>query len=639
MPLQHLNINELKLTLSEDIEKRVIKGNIYLKEKKTAQYLKLKPKMFCVLKLFDGTKTVRSIISERLLGKDRLTIEPIHQLIHEAYTGGFLYVSGEENKEGLISCKKWNIGWGACIAFTFSFIFFILGLGHIWHAKIFNYSGFFECMEIAFWFAFVLSISSILAGCVLSGFDRYVYSSGITFKNIIPYFSIDLRDTFMGGSLCEFSVMLQKFSAPFLCAFLGGLINMPGAVFASFLIILIYSFPFAYTPVNHMFNILINNISKHDEHCGIKYLIRKLYSMTFDWTNPILEDRIILLFVAYIFLWFSTFIHLTLHLLPSGKEIFAIDILTPSKTWIYYYALSILIIFLFTYIFPTTLRHISTIKRKFSGYLMKTGLRGELKKFIIDEDPPRKDEILGKITQSVLFQGLPEKKLQKLSEKVVFMSFPENIEILKEGESSSDLFIIVSGKLQITKKDNKGIFINLRKCIPGDIVGEIAFLDNGKRTATVKTIGKTGIIVIKRELLYSFFDKKDEKEKFSHSLRILTFLKRLEIFDGWSDNDLINLSHHFSMINVEPEISVIEQDSVNNKFFLIYDGLFEVIKNGKRIVTLSNGDYFGEISLLKNSHTNADVTAMKKSRCLVMEEKKFKEFLNKIFSSYISVNT
>lgn len=69
----------------------------------------------------------------------------------------------------------------------------------------------------------------------------------------------------------------------------------------------------------------------------------------------------------------------------------------------------------------------------------------------------------------------------------------------------------------------------------------------------------------------------------------------------------------------------------NQFFYLIYDGLLEVLVEGKRVARLVTGDFFGEISLLQDSTTTADIRAVTESQCLVIQRRDFLNFISTDF--------
>jgi CRP/FNR family cyclic AMP-dependent transcriptional regulator len=67
--------------------------------------------------------------------------------------------------------------------------------------------------------------------------------------------------------------------------------------------------------------------------------------------------------------------------------------------------------------------------------------------------------------------------------------------IIKEGESGTEMFIISSGKVAISK----GVTTNLAILAEGDIFGEMALVDSRPRSATAKAIGAVMVRVLDRD--------------------------------------------------------------------------------------------------------------------------------------------
>jgi CRP-like cAMP-binding protein len=88
--------------------------------------------------------------------------------------------------------------------------------------------------------------------------------------------------------------------------------------------------------------------------------------------------------------------------------------------------------------------------------------------------------------------GLMEKELAK------YMRVYENGDVLfREGDEGDELFMIVSGKLRVTKIID-GQKRNLAVLGEGDLVGEMAIFENKPRSATVEAIGKAEVLAFNR---------------------------------------------------------------------------------------------------------------------------------------------
>ena len=100
--------------------------------------------------------------------------------------------------------------------------------------------------------------------------------------------------------------------------------------------------------------------------------------------------------------------------------------------------------------------------------------------------------------QSVpLFSQLSRKELSRLGRAVVERNYKKGETIVKEGEQAVAFFIVTSGKVdasagQGAKKQK------LSEFGPGGVFGEMALLDGGPRTATVRAVDDTTCLVLSR---------------------------------------------------------------------------------------------------------------------------------------------
>lgn len=64
---------------------------------------------------------------------------------------------------------------------------------------------------------------------------------------------------------------------------------------------------------------------------------------------------------------------------------------------------------------------------------------------------------------------------------------PENRMVIEQDASTNNLFIILEGKVQVSTKNNYGVWAKVATLSKGDYFGEIALLKNIRRTARVTT--------------------------------------------------------------------------------------------------------------------------------------------------------
>src|SRR6266478_566705 len=88
---------------------------------------------------------------------------------------------------------------------------------------------------------------------------------------------------------------------------------------------------------------------------------------------------------------------------------------------------------------------------------------------------------------------LSEVELKGVARRAVTRTFPKNT-VVSEGDRTSTLYIIVSGRVKIYASDEKGKEIVLNHAGPGEYFGEM-MLDEGPRSASVMTLEPTRFLV------------------------------------------------------------------------------------------------------------------------------------------------
>lgn len=90
------------------------------------------------------------------------------------------------------------------------------------------------------------------------------------------------------------------------------------------------------------------------------------------------------------------------------------------------------------------------------------------------------DSRLDRLRSVPLFSGCSDKELAFIASRTDEVDVPAEKVLTEKGKSGGDFFIILEGKAEVESDKGK------RTLGPGDFFGEIALIDNGPRTATVK---------------------------------------------------------------------------------------------------------------------------------------------------------
>ena len=117
-------------------------------------------------------------------------------------------------------------------------------------------------------------------------------------------------------------------------------------------------------------------------------------------------------------------------------------------------------------------------------------------------------EILNRLDFFKHFSSYEKRKTIDI--KTQFLVYQEKEFLVKEGSSENAFYIIVDGEVLVVKGEKE---IELEKFGPGDFFGEIAFLTNTKRTASIVANSLVIVFKIDKELFEHLESETREKFK------------------------------------------------------------------------------------------------------------------------------
>jgi CRP-like cAMP-binding protein len=104
-----------------------------------------------------------------------------------------------------------------------------------------------------------------------------------------------------------------------------------------------------------------------------------------------------------------------------------------------------------------------------------------------------KAELLRKV-----FPDIDNGDLAKLAEVAALHTYPPNTTLCHEGQIEDTFYAITSGQVEVIKRLDESTQEVINRPGPGSFVGEIALVQEGPRTATVRTIEPTTVLEIDR---------------------------------------------------------------------------------------------------------------------------------------------
>ena len=117
---------------------------------------------------------------------------------------------------------------------------------------------------------------------------------------------------------------------------------------------------------------------------------------------------------------------------------------------------------------------------------------------------PQIDSRTRALAEIDLFKGLPLEDLQKIVPCMVEHVYKKGEMLFAEGDAGNALYLLESGKVEITKKSPDGSRTRLRIMPPPHFLGEMALLDAIPRTASAQAVEDTKVLLLHRNKLAEF---------------------------------------------------------------------------------------------------------------------------------------
>lgn len=98
-----------------------------------------------------------------------------------------------------------------------------------------------------------------------------------------------------------------------------------------------------------------------------------------------------------------------------------------------------------------------------------------------------------------IFAGLSPAELDILQESSFCRRYPKNTVIITEGDSADALYLITAGRVKVYCSESNGKEYIINTLTDGEYFGELAMLDDEKRSASIRTMEPCTFQVIERD--------------------------------------------------------------------------------------------------------------------------------------------
>jgi CRP-like cAMP-binding protein len=222
-----------------------------------------------------------------------------------------------------------------------------------------------------------------------------------------------------------------------------------------------------------------------------------------------------------------------------------------------------------------------------------------------------------------LFSKLSDDDLAAIAAQSREVTYDAGHAIVEQGTSGSTFYSVRRGVVVVERGDTPQNVRVVARLGIGDCFGETAMLKDGIRTATVRALTQTTLI----ELASDAFEKVVAKVggvDFASVLRAASAIGKSRLFRELPAERVSSLATKFVPRSVPAGTDVVKYGEHGDEFYLVAKGSVDVLSpEGKKLVSLGDGEVFGEIALLRNVPRTATVRTSSDTLLLVLSREVF----------------
>jgi CRP-like cAMP-binding protein len=213
------------------------------------------------------------------------------------------------------------------------------------------------------------------------------------------------------------------------------------------------------------------------------------------------------------------------------------------------------------------------------------------------------------LRQIKLFAGLRAPVLEALNKEAHQVNFEPGSVIIAQGATSERFYGVLEGIVQVVREAETGLERRVTEIGAGDCFGETALLSPAPSFATFKAEG----VVIGLEVSREGFQRvaaSAPDEDLTRLVRAAAALHRNPLLSRMAPERIASLLPKLLPVQIEAGKNAVTRGERGDSFYIVDHGELEVLDAHERpIARLADGDYFGEIALLRNVPRTATVRA------------------------------
>jgi NTE family protein/lysophospholipid hydrolase len=240
---------------------------------------------------------------------------------------------------------------------------------------------------------------------------------------------------------------------------------------------------------------------------------------------------------------------------------------------------------------------------------------------------PEDENRRARLRASKWFHDVDEALWDEVSSRIEHLALPRDEVLFRQGDRGDALFVVLTGRLRVSRSQADGGEAPLSELGPGDTIGEIQILAGGRRTATVQATEASELAKVPTAVLDRLLEKSPEMRREMaagnrrrlHRSLLADLLPRL--FGALDEPALQVFQDTGEWIELRRGETLFEQNSHGDHFYLLLSGRLTAVAeddDGEPQVLdeIGRGECVGETALFTGEPRGATVRASRDSLLL-----------------------
>lgn len=252
------------------------------------------------------------------------------------------------------------------------------------------------------------------------------------------------------------------------------------------------------------------------------------------------------------------------------------------------------------------------------------------------------DDLVEFVRSAELFQGVNSAIVRELARELKIVELRDREVLIRQGDSDQNLYLVLSGRLRVTRHDQRKGASLLSEVQPGESVGEMAILSDDPASATVTAAGDTRVVGLSQDVFQRFSAASPDaaqqvtqtlsRRQQQHRLSIALHLSNL--FDTPDPDVLRDLGSELETFTLYGGEVLFRQGEPGDYFCIVISGRVRVVvsgSHGEEIATteLGPGELVGEMAVVSNQPRTATIDAVRDSQLARLTKAAFGRFMTR----------